>query len=84
MTIPKDVQPLLVELGLELLDLRQRRHLVLYLRNRHGVSGTVTISKTPSDSRSRLNEQARLKRLAKLTTLDQTGITPGSFSRRTT
>lgn len=76
MRAPRDIQPLLDKLGLELLSLRTKRHLIMHLKNGHGICGTVTICKTPGDRRTRKNEIADLRRLARLTTLDLSGNVP--------
>jgi hypothetical protein len=75
---PRKIQSLLDELGLELLSCRCNRHYVLHLRNEHGVSQIVSMCKTPSDTRSDMNARAELRRLAKLTIVDLSGITPRS------
>lgn len=67
---------MLDELGLELLGVREKKHYVLQVRNTHGICRNVTLCKTPSDSRSRMNELAQLRRVAKLTTIGLSGITP--------
>ena len=67
MNLPKDLRSQLEELGLETLGARTTKHVCLRLRNRHGVTGTIVVAKTPSDHRAILNLRARLRRFAKKT-----------------
>lgn len=65
MTLPRKLQSQLEKLGLEPLSVRTSTHICLRLRNRHGVVGTIVVSKSPSDHRSSLNQRSHLRRLAR-------------------
>lgn len=60
----KQLKKLLKQLGLDVVDLRQKQHLVLTLENSYGLQHKFTVAKSASDHRAFKNMSARLKRFA--------------------
>jgi len=63
--LPREYRAMLKELGLEILEARQRKH--YRVKVRHPVHGeyTFTLPTSPSDKRSMLNNRSYIKRFLK-------------------